>query len=75
MSASLPPPEVTLSEDDRHTVLWLRLKAHLTEKLDAARAENDRLQPEPETAFLRGRIKALKRILALGDPSPIEADT
>ncbi len=75
MSASLPPPEFTLSEDDRHTVLWLRLKVHLTEQLDAARSKNDRPQSEPDTASLRGEIRALKRILALGDSSSIEADT
>ncbi len=36
------PLPFALTEDDRHTGLWLRLKAHLTDELDRARIKNDR---------------------------------
>lgn len=70
MSAFAPPPPFSLSEDDRHNPLWLRLRSHLTEELDAARGRNDRPLSETETAAIRGEIRTLKRIVALGDDRP-----
>jgi hypothetical protein len=60
-----------LTHNDKSTPLWLRLKAHLEERLAAARVRNDMLLPENDTAMLRGEIKSLKRLLALGDDRPI----
>ena len=60
-----------LTPDDKATALWVRLKAHLDECLMLARIRNDRALTEMETAWLRGEIKTLKRILALGDVRPV----
>jgi hypothetical protein len=60
----------TLTEGEKATPLWHRLKAHLQDRLDAARARNDAILSEPETAALRGEIKALKALIRLGDPTP-----
>ena len=56
-----------LTDHDMAQVLWLRLKAYLEDRLADARRRNDSLMSEYETAALRGEIKCLKRILALGD--------
>ena len=60
-----------LSENEKASPLWLRLKAHLEDRLAAARVRNDGVQMEAETAALRGEIRALKRIISLGDDRPI----
>lgn len=60
-----------ISANDRSTGLWLRLKAHLEERLALARLRNDKLLPEYETAMLRGEIACLKRLIALGDVRPL----
>jgi hypothetical protein len=60
-----------LTDNDKSTPLWLRLKAHLEERLAAARVRNDMPLPENDTAMLRGEIKALKRFIALGDARPV----
>ena len=59
-----------LTEQDKVAFLWLRLKAHLEDRLADARRRNDAVMPEPETAALRGEIRSLKRIIALGDDRP-----
>jgi len=63
-----------LSEHDKSQGLWVRLKAHLEDRLAAARVRNDASLPEHETATIRGEIKALKRLLALGDSRPMTGD-
>jgi hypothetical protein len=60
-----------LSDNDKASSLWLRLKAHLEDRLATARVRNDAVLPEAETAALRGEIRSLKRIIALGDDRPI----
>ena len=60
-----------LSPQDKLHPLWTRLRAHLEDRLAQARIRNDAVLPEAETAALRGEIKALKRIIALGDDRPL----
>jgi len=60
-----------LTPDDKATGLWVRLRAHLEDRLSRARARNDTLLPEYETALLRGEIKCLKYLLAMSDSRPI----
>lgn len=60
-----------LTPHDKSTSLWLRLSTHLTEMLAEARTKNDSEMTEQQTAALRGRIKCLKSIIALGDDRPI----
>lgn len=70
-----PPPkkifEFFLSEDDRTSPVWLRLKARLEEKLADLREKNDNVNlTDVKTATLRGHIECLKAVLALGDQPP-----
>jgi hypothetical protein len=55
---------------DKHEVMsavWLKLEAHLTKRLAELRTNNDGdLSPE-QTAKLRGRVAAIKEILALAE--------
>lgn len=66
-----PPPPFELTDHERASALWLRLRLHLDAELAAARAENDAMGKGPEhTAFLRGRIAQLKALLALQHDAP-----
>lgn len=60
-----------LSDQDKAQPLWLRLKAHLEDRLAIMRARNDVVQPEDQTAANRGEIKTLKGLIALGDARPV----
>jgi hypothetical protein len=66
------PFEMTTSEKSHP--LWLRLKGHFEDQLRALRLKNDRPQTEPETAMLRGHIKCLRAVLALGEDRPLTGD-
>jgi hypothetical protein len=64
-------PSFALTDRDKASDVWLRLRAHLTDRLADARLRNDQVLSEPETAMLRGEIRCLKRLLALGDDRPV----
>jgi hypothetical protein len=60
-----------LTSHDRSSSLWVRLEAHLVEMVAAARRKNDdETITEQQTAALRGRIKCLKSLIALGADRP-----
>ena len=59
-----------LSDGERAHPLWARLKALFETQLQSARTRNDKDLTEAETAVLRGRISALKAMIALGDDRP-----
>lgn len=63
-------PPFYLSPSERNNPLWVRLKGHLEQKLCEARGKLEGDQTEQQTAICRGRILALKAILALGDELP-----
>ena len=50
-----------LTEHDKAQGLWLRLRAHLEDRLADARRRNDAALTEAETAMLRGEIRCLKK--------------
>lgn len=62
--------EFQLSDYDKSTLLWARLKVHLEERLERARTRNDHPQPEFTTAQIRGEIAVLKYFIALGNDRP-----
>lgn len=62
-----PPPAFALTDSEKQQPLWLRLKAHLTDKLDKARTRNDGALTEQQTADLRGEIRSLKSLIRLGE--------
>jgi hypothetical protein len=64
--------DFALTDNDRASGFWLRLKAHLEERLATNRLVNDNISlTEQDTAVLRGRIRELKALLALGESRPI----
>lgn len=64
-----------LTEGDKSSGLWLRLKQHFADRLAAARLRNDGILSEAETALLRGEIKCLKALTALDADRPWAAGT
>lgn len=70
MNAPNVPEIFRLSATERASPLWLRLKAHLHERLAKARTRNDGALAPDETARLRGRIACLKDLLALEEDRP-----
>lgn len=63
-----------LTPHEQQSAVWIKLRDHLTERLDALRKNNDGdLTPE-QTAKLRGRIAALREILALSKDEQVQAE-
>lgn len=62
--------EFVLTAHDKAQGLWLRLSNHLNDRLEECRRRNDGPLTEIETARLRGEIKCLKYIIALGESRP-----
>ena len=60
--------EPILTEGDIQSGQWQRIKLHLESELAKLRIKNDSQWDELKTAFLRGHIECLKRIIALGQP-------
>lgn len=63
-----------LTEQDKATSLWVRLRAHMEDRLADARKKNDAVQPEPNTAALRGEIACLKKLIGLGADRPMTGE-
>ena len=58
-----------LTESDKASGLWLRLRAHLEDRIASARLRNDDATLDPAaTAAIRGEIKVLKLLMRLDDP-------
>lgn len=68
--------EFELTEGERSHPLWARLKGHLQTKLGELRRKNDDTSLDAVgTALLRGQIKCLNNLIALGDVRPdVEPD-
>lgn len=64
-----------LLDSERKSALWLKLEKHIEEQIDLRRRKNDGDLDQFATASLRGEIRALKKILSLGESQPtMEAD-
>jgi hypothetical protein len=63
--------DFSLTSADKMSSLWMRLRAHLEDRLADARRRNDAALSDLDTAVLRGEIKSLKRLIALGDDRPV----
>jgi hypothetical protein len=66
--------DFALTEHDKASSLWLRLKAHFEDRLAEVRQRNDAAHSEQGTAALRGEIQALKRLIALDADRPVIKD-
>ena len=65
-----------LTPIEQHNPVWLRVQAHLQQRLAVLREQNDDLTMPPEkTSAVRGRIAEIKQLLALGAPprEPIDS--
>jgi hypothetical protein len=61
-----------LTESDKASSLWLRLKAHFESRLADARLRNDdATRDAAATAALRGEIKVLKHLTKLDADRPV----
>lgn len=64
-----------LNESDLISTTWLKIKRHYEARLHELRAKNDSISTPEKTAWLRGEIAEVKRILDLGvEPEIIEED-
>lgn len=59
------PERFSLTESDRNSALWLKLKAHLESKLHKLRLKNDQDADERLTALTRGEIRAYVSLIKL----------
>lgn len=57
--------KLILSESEKQSPLWKKIKDHLDAKLNTARLKNDGELDEIQTARLRGSIAEIKSFLAL----------
>ncbi len=60
-----------LVDHEKDSPVWIKIKAHLEERLMTLRAQNDTNMDETTTALLRGKIAECKALLSIGD-SPIK---
>lgn len=61
-------PNRPLTNTDRSSDTWMRIREFLEKRLEGYRAQNDGDLPPDATAKLRGRIAEVKAIIALGAP-------
>jgi hypothetical protein len=59
-----------LTQSEASSDLWQKLDKYLTRRLEAAREKNDGPLHPDETARVRGEIKSLKQLQALGKLKP-----
>lgn len=64
-----PAPPFELTEQELRSALWLKLEAHMRERLASNRKRNDGDLDAAETAKTRGRNLELRHLLALNPNS------
>jgi len=62
------PPEFSLSAIERDSPLWLKISAHLKDRLASLREKNDGWLGPDETARVRGKIEFIKELLQAESP-------
>lgn len=72
MSEPQLPQVLALTESDRLSPTWTRLKKHLQGRLEALHNELEQDLPEEKTAKVRGRLAEVKSLLSLEKNSPPE---
>lgn len=67
--------ERLLTSFDLASSAWVKLSTHIAAEIQHLRMKNDNDADAVKTAHIRGRIAALKNLLALGNPDPaVEVD-
>lgn len=59
-----------LIDNDKHTAVWLKIKAHLETLQKEYRVKNDGNLDQLQTANLRGKLGLLKVLLEMDQPEP-----
>jgi hypothetical protein len=59
-----------LTEMEKQSALWKKLKAHMQARVDRHRASNDTSKSVEKTEKLRGRIAEAKYFLTFDTPAP-----
>ncbi|MEK9796293.1 MAG: hypothetical protein VW713_06045 [Alphaproteobacteria bacterium] len=66
-----PPERFALSDSDKTSPTWLRIKKHLQARVEALRNELEQDLPEDRTAKVRGRLAEVRALLSVEkDPPP-----
>lgn len=60
-----------LNDIERSSSVWMKLKEHIDSEISILRKRNDGDLDQYETSRLRGRISALKGLLAWGEPDQV----
>lgn len=63
--------DFTLSDYEKSSPLWTRLKGHFEDRLSVARVRNDAPLTDVDTAALRGEIRCLKQLIRLDASRPM----
>jgi hypothetical protein len=66
---------VKLTNIEVQTAVWKRIEAHLQQRLEHMRRNNDGDLNPVETARLRGRISMCKELLDLGQPDQAQVES
>lgn len=61
---------IELSDAEKSSAAWGKVRAYLSNRLNELRVANDRDMTEQETAKQRGRIAEVRALMALGDDRP-----
>jgi hypothetical protein len=61
----------TLTDQERSSALWLRLKSYQEKRLQSMRTRNDGPLTNDDTLLLRGRIHEIKAFLSINEAMPI----
>jgi hypothetical protein len=59
-----------LTDAEKISPLWIKIKEHLEERIEKHRASNDKTQPADATEKLRGRIAELNYLRGLDKERP-----
>lgn len=59
-----------LTDGERNSQIWARLNKHFEKQLETLRAKNDGPLSHDDTLALRGQIRNLRAVIALGDEPP-----
>lgn len=70
----IPPEDFGLTPLERAQPVWVKIEAWLKQRIEDQSRENEKDLDELKTARLRGEIKALRGLLALGEEVPPSND-
>lgn len=66
-----PNDRFILTDQERNSPLWLRLKSYHEKRLQSMRTRNDGPLSNDDTLLLRGRIHEIKAFLSINESMPI----